>query len=104
MPFILAYGSQPVASTVKLGLAIVSFATMFNIPRNTHCDRLPANLETLLTVLWSHTTLKTEPWMTRQKRGFGFLWGVLEVLRWCGKEANGKAFKVRTSMDKHFKM
>lgn len=41
--------------------------------------------------------------MTRQKRGFGFLWGVLEVLRWCGKEANGKAFKARTSMDKHLK-
>lgn len=78
--FILAYDNQPFASTFKLGLAILSCPTMFNISHNNHCDSSPSNLVTLLTILWSYTTLKTGPWVTRQKGGLGLLWGVLEVL------------------------
>ena len=80
MTFVLACDNQPFASTLKLGLAILSCPTMFNISHNTHWDSSPSNLVTLLTNLRSYTTLKTDPWVTRQKGGFGLLWGVLEVL------------------------
>lgn len=77
MTFILAYDNQPFAI---LGLAILSCPTKFNISHNTHRYSSPSNLVTLLTILWSYTTLKIGPWVTGQKGGFGLLWGVLEVL------------------------
>lgn len=93
MPFILAYGSPPFASTVKLGLVVVSFATMVNIPHNTHCDRLPSNLETLLTVLWSYTTFKTDPWMTRKKEALDFCGECLRYLDGVVKRQTEKLSK-----------
>lgn len=69
------------ASTVKLGLVTFCFFPhkVSIYPPNTHRHQLPFNLETL-TVLWSYTTLKTDPWKLRGKKRLWIFVGVLEIL------------------------